>query len=123
MSDDELDAAIAERFKAYEEWIRLPDGFKGRFVGSVRRKRTLRRTCVLGLICATIAVCATVVSLTKPVDASNDTHPSLTAKVADTNKTTDVSYLMLLGYLRECFSRCCSSRRKEDEQNDHDSCK
>ena len=37
MSDEELDAAIAERFKAYEAGIRLPDGFKGRFVSSMRR--------------------------------------------------------------------------------------
>ena len=50
MSDDELDAAIAERFKAYEAGIRLPDEFKGRFIGSVRRKRTLRRLGLLGLI-------------------------------------------------------------------------
>ena len=33
MSDEELDAVIAERLKAYEAGIRLPDEFKRRFVG------------------------------------------------------------------------------------------
>ena len=65
MSDDELDAAIAERFKAYEAGIRLPDEFKGRFIGSVRRKRTLRRLGMLGLIGAMAAVCVTIASFAK----------------------------------------------------------
>ena len=116
MNDKELDAAMAGRFKAYGEGIRLPDGFKGRFVGSVRRRRTLRRVVwSFGLLCAAAAVCATAVDLAKPVAVKDDTHPSLTAKAAGTNETTQVSYWVLLGYLRECFSRCRSSRRKEEE--------
>ena len=115
MSDEELDTAIAERFKAYEAGIRLPDGFKGRFVGSVRRKRTLRRVWTFGLLCAAAAVCATAVGLAKPVAVNDDSHPSLTAKAAGTNEATQVSYWMLLGYLRECFSRSRSARRKEEE--------
>ena len=43
-------------------------------------------------------------------------RPVLTARTAGADKTTGVSCWMLLGYLRECFSRARSSRRKEEEQ-------
>ena len=115
MSDEELDAAIAERFKAYEAGIRLPDEFKGRFVSSMRRKRTVRRIWMLGLIGITAIVCVVIVNVTKPAVASSDVKPTLMATNAPTNETDKVSYLILLSYLRECFIRSRSARRKEEE--------
>jgi hypothetical protein len=113
MSDEELDAAIAERFKAYEAGMHLPDEFKGRFVSSMRRKRTVRRIWMLGLI--GIMVIACVVILNCPAVASSDVKPTLMATTAPTNETDKVSYLILLSYLRECFIRSKSARRKEEE--------
>ena len=115
MSDEELDAAIAERFKAYEAGIRLPDEFKGRFIGSVRRKRTLRRLGLLGLIGAMAAVCMMIAGFAKRDLAYGDTRPAMMARTAPTNETVQVSCWMLLGYLRECFTRSRSVRRKEEE--------
>ena len=115
MSDEELDAAIAERFKAYEAGMHLPDGFKGRFVSSVRRKRTLRRLWMLGLISITAIACVVIVNFTKPAVASRDVKPALMANTTSTNDTGEVSCWMLLGYLRECFTRSRSVRRKEEE--------
>ena len=115
MNDEELDAAIAERFKAYEAGIRLPDAFKGRFVSSVRRKRTLRRLWMLGLIGAMALASVVIVNLTKPAVASSDVKPTLIATNAPTNETDKVSYVILLSYLRECFIRSRSARRKEEE--------
>ena len=115
MSDEELDAAIAERFRAYGAGIRLPDEFKWRFIGSVRRKRTLRLLWMLGLIGAMVAVCVMIAGFAKRDLAYGDAHPALMARTAPTNATEQVSYLMLLGYLRECFSRSRPARRKEEE--------
>ena len=115
MNDEELDAASAERFKASEAGILLPDEFKGRFIGSVRRKRTLRRLGLLGLIGAMAAVCVMIVGFAKRDIAYGDVRPALVARTAPTNETVQVSYLMLLGYLRECFSRSRPTRRKEEE--------
>ncbi len=115
MSDEELEAAIAERFKAYEAGIRLPDEFKGRFIGSLRRKRTLRRIWMLGLVCAMTIASVAIVNFTKTNVVRGDVQPALTAKASPTNETVEVSYLMLLGYLRECFSRSRPARRKEEE--------
>ena len=115
MSDEELDAAIAERFKAYEAGIRLPDEFTGRLIGSLRRKRTLRRLGMLGLIGAMAAVCVAIASFAKRDIAYGDARPALMARTAPTNETVQVSYWMLLGYLRECFSRSRPMRRKEEE--------
>jgi hypothetical protein len=115
MSDEELDAAIAERFKAYEAGTHLPDEFKGRFVSSMRRKRTVRRLWMLGLIGAMALASVAIVNLTKPAVVSSNVKPALMASTAPTNETVKVSYLMLLGYLRECFARSKSARRKEEE--------
>ena len=115
MNDEELDAAIAERFKAYEAGTHLPDEFKGRFIGSVRRKRTVRRIWMLGLIGIMAIACGVIVNVTKPAVASSDVKPALMATTDPTNETVKVSYLMLLGYLRECFARSKSARRKEEE--------
>ena len=97
MSDEELDAAIAERFKAYEAGIRLPDGFKGRFVSSMRRKRTVRRIWMLGLIGITAIACVVIVNFTKPAVASRDVKPALMVNTTSTNDTVEVSCWMLLG--------------------------
>ena len=115
MNNEELDAAISERFRAYEAGIRLPDEFKRRFLGSVRRKRALRRAWMLAFVCATAAACAMIVHFSRGETARNAALPTLVAASTPTNETSEVSCLMLLGYLRECFSRTRSTRRKEEE--------
>ena len=115
MSDEELDTAIAERFKAYEAEIRLPDGFKGRFVSSIRRNRTVRRIWMFSLIGIMSLMCIAGMNFAKPAVAPRDMKPALMAATAPTNESVKVSYLMLLGYLRECFSRSRSARRKDEE--------
>lgn len=115
MSDEELDTAIAGRFKGYEAGIRLPDGFKGRFVSSIRRNRTVRRIWMFSLIGIMSLMCIAVMNFAKPAVASRDMKPALMAATAPTNESVKVSYLMLLGYLRECFSRSRSARRKDEE--------
>lgn len=115
MSDEELDAVIAERLKAYEAGIRLPDEFKRRFVGSVRRKRRLRRAGTLCFVCIAAAICIALSCATRSDAGRCDSRPALMAASPTTNETAEVSYLMLLGYLRECFTRSKSPRRKEEE--------
>ena len=115
MNDEELDAAIAGRFKAYEANVRLTGEFKRRFVSSVRRKRALRRLWMLGLIGAMSAVCATIAGLARRGVERGDARPALIARTVPTNETAQVSYLMLLGYLHECIARPRPARRKEEE--------
>ena len=50
-----------------------------------------------------------------PAVASGDVKPALMATTAPTNETVKVSYLMLLGYLRECFSLFKSVRLGRSE--------
>ena len=115
MNDEELDAAIAERFRAYEAGVRLPCGFKCRFVGSVRRKRTMKRMGMLGMIGALAAVCVAIAGLARKDSGCDDAQPALTARAVPTNENTRVSCLMLLGYLHECLVRPRPARRKEEE--------
>ena len=50
-----------------------------------------------------------------PAVASGDVKPALMVNTTSTNDTVEVSCWMLLGYLRECFTRSRSVRRKEEE--------
>ena len=115
MSDDELDRLIAGRLKAYEAGIRLPDDFKRRFVGSVRRKRILWRAGALCFVCIAAAICIAFSCAMRSDAERGDSRPALMAASSTTNETAEVSYLLLLGYLRECFTRSKSPRRKEEE--------
>ena len=115
MNDEEFDEALAERFKAYESRVRLPDEFKRRFVGSVRRKRILRRAGTLCFVCIAAAICIALSCATRSDAGRCDSRLALMAASPTTNETAEVSYLMLLGYLRECFTRSKSPRRKEEE--------
>ena len=115
MNDEEVDMAIAERFKAYEAGIRLPDEFKGRFVSSMRRKRMLRRMWMIGLLCITAIASVFIVNFARSDTVRGDVKPALMAHAVPTNEVEAMSYWMLLGYLRECFSRSRSARRKEEE--------
>ena len=116
MSDEELDVIITERFKAYEAGIHLPDEFKKRFVGSVRHKRILWRAGVLCLACVAAAVCIALSCAMHSDAVCSDARPALITDTAvPTNQTSEVSCLMFLSFLRECFSRSRSVRRKEEE--------
>lgn len=115
MSDEELDAAIAERFKAYEAGIRLPGEFKDRFVGSVRRRRVWRRVWMLGLFCAMAAACGTIAHFGGDGAGRGHAVPAMSAASASTNETTKVSCLVLVGYLHEWLGRSKSPQRKEEE--------
>ena len=116
MSDEELDVIITERFKAYEAGTHLPDEFKKRFVGSVRRKRILWRAGALCLACVAAAICIVLSCAMRSDTVRSDAQPALMANTAvPTNETSEVSCLMFLSFLRECFSRSKSSRRKEEE--------
>lgn len=115
MSDDELDMTIAERFRAYEAGVHLPEEFRGRLVGSVRRRRRLRRAWMLGLFLALAATCVAIAHFGKGDAVRDNTGPSMMAASTPTNETAEASFLMLLGYLRECLGRSKPSRQKDEE--------
>lgn len=115
MNDEELDRTIAERFRAYEAEVHLPGEFRERLVGSVRRRRALRRTWMLGLFLVSAATCVAIAHFGKGDSVRDKAIPSMMAASAPTNETAEASCLMLIGYLRGCFSRSETSRRKEEE--------
>ena len=80
-----------------------------------RRSPNVWRLGLLGLIGAMAAVCVMIAGFAKRDLAPGDARPALMARTAPTNETDKVSYLILLSYLRECFIRSRSARRKEEE--------
>lgn len=113
-----FDEAVMQSFKAYAAGTRLPGGFTGRFVKTVRRRRALRRMAMAALVCAMAAVCVAVAPFQRGTDApQGGERPSMTARTKPAAKTAKVSCFMLLGYLRDCIMRTRFARRKEEEQD------
>lgn len=115
MNDDELDAVIAERFKAYGAGVRLPDGFKARFVRSVRRRRAWRRGLAFGLLAVAAVACAAVAFSGVRGAARGADQRAMMADASHGNDAGRLSCWMLIGYLRECCVRIKPARRRDEE--------
>ena len=115
MENYDWDQMLSERLRVYEAHTHLPDGFKDRFVRSIRRRRMLRRLRALGLAGITVVAIVAIVGLGGSKPKCDNTQKTFIAASQHTNETTKISGWMLLGYLRECFRRNRTARRKEEE--------
>ena len=115
MEIDDWDQMMSERLRIYAAQTRLSDGFKSRFVKSIRRRRMMRRFRTLGLAGITAVAIVAIIGLCGRKPTSADTQKTLIVASQHTNETAEISGWMLLGYLRECIRRNRIARRKEDE--------
>lgn len=115
MENYDWDEMLSARFRAYEAQTRLPDGFKGRFVKSIRRGRMLRRLRVAALAGITVVAITAIIGLGGRRTKHDDTPKTFIVASQHTNETVEVSGWLLLGYLRECVRRHRTARRKDDE--------
>lgn len=114
MTDNEFDAIISAEMRGLVADRRLPDDFSDRLVQSVRKTRIVWRLKVVVCIVAIVAMGVVIMGFSlgsKPVCAA---EPALIAADAPV-RTTEVSSWFLLGYLRECFKRNRTNKRKEEE--------
>ena len=121
MSDEELDTAIAERFKAYKAAVHLPGEFKGRFVSSIRRKRTVRRIWMFGLIGIMSLMCVAIMNFAKPAVASRDVKPALMVATARIIVIVVASIAVVVGmfFLGKCADKR-NAETKSDTSSQHD---
>ena len=115
MEKDDWDQMMSECFRAYEAEVRLSDAFKERFVGSIRRRRVLRRLRAFCLAGITVAAIIAIIGLGGGRPRRTDAQTTLIAASQHTNETVEVSGWMLLGYLRECVRRGRTARRREED--------
>ena len=115
MENLDWDQMLSERLRTYESNTHLPDGFKARFVRSIRRSRMSRRLRCLCLAGITVIAIVALTSLGGNKTKCADTRRTEIAASQHTNETVEISGWLLLGYLRECVRRNRTARRKEDE--------
>ena len=114
MTDNEFDAMISAEMHGMVADSRLPDDFSDRLVLAVKKTGIVWRLKVLICIVSIVAMGVAIMVLshgTKPVCV---TEPALIAADVPV-RTTEVSSWFLLGYLRECFKRNRTNKRKEEE--------
>jgi len=115
MENYDWDQVLSECLRTYEAQTRIPDGFKDRFVRSIRRRRILWRLRALGLAGITVIAIVALIGFGGSKTKCVDTQKTLIATSQHTSETVEISGWMLLGYLRECVRRIRTSRRREDE--------
>ncbi|MCQ2391234.1 MAG: hypothetical protein MJ240_07405 [Kiritimatiellae bacterium] len=94
----------------------LPPDFAERLVKSVRRRRHIHQLRIMALVAA-IAVCGTglVGSFCCHNEQEGPREPRLVAVPTTPTNDTQISGLMLFGFLRECFRRTRTGKKKEED--------
>ena len=114
MTETEFEELVASGMRKIVADRQLPDGFSVRLAQSAKSVRTAWRARTVICIAAVAAVVISVIGFSRGTKPAETSEPMLMA--ADTSsEAPGVSGWFLLGYLRECFKRSRSSKRKEEE--------
>ena len=114
MNEKEVELLLSSKMKSCVAGKRLPDDFAERMVTQMRRsRRTALRIRVAAASLTVIAVCLALMGF---MAETSDDRSGETAFVAarESKAKEKVSGWMLLGFLRECFKRSRTNRRKEE---------
>lgn len=114
MTDNEFDAMISAEMREMVADRRLPDDFSDRLVQSVSRARIAWRLKAVVCIVAVVAMGVAIMGFSRGAKPVGAAEPALIAADA-TTETTEVSSWFLLGYLRECFKRNRTNKKKEEK--------
>ena len=114
MTDNEFDAMMSAEMRRIVADRRLPDDFSDRLVQSVRRTRIAWRLKAVVCIVAIIAMGVAIMGFSCGDRPTGAVEPALIAADAPAG-TTEVSSWFLLGYLRECFKRNRTNKKKEEK--------
>ena len=111
---NESDCVLSRRLRECVSGKRLPSGFSERLVRSVRRRRrTMRVFAVVSLIVVCMLGMGSIGYFTS-ADRDPTSEDSIVAAQGPL-KSERVSGWMFIGFLRECFKRNKTNKRKEEE--------
>ena len=114
MTNIEFDAKISAEMHEIVADRRLPDDFSDRLVCSVKRARMAWRLKTVICIAAILAIGIVIMGFSRGAKPSCAIEPALIAAETPSG-TTEVSSWFLLGYLRECFKRNKTNKKKEEK--------
>ena len=115
MCENEIENVISHKLMECVVGKRLSNGFCGRLQASVRR---MRRRWLIKVSAAVLAVMVACLAAVGFMDGRRPQEARESALVASEthHSETNLSKLAFLGFLRECFKRNKTTKRKEDEQ-------
>jgi hypothetical protein len=113
MNEKELELLLSSKMKSCVAGRRLSDGFAERMVSEVRRSKRMRRFRVVTVSVLVIVLSSALMGL---LAESPNKWPKETALVAahESAAKEKVSPWMLIGFLKECFKRNRTNKRKEE---------
>ena len=114
MTETEFEELLASGMRKIVADRQLPDGFSVRLARSAKRVRIAWRIRTVVCIAAVMMLGISLIGVSRGAKPAGASEPMLMAADAPC-ETSEVSGWFLLGYLRECFKRNRSSRRKEEE--------
>lgn len=115
MTEEDFDLQLTRRIGAYARTKRLPEDFARRFVGTLRRRRRVRRAKLAVVVACLALVFLFVLGMTDRPSAAGASEPALVAATTPDGPTEQVSGFLFLGFIRDFIRRPRSARKKEDE--------
>lgn len=115
MTEEEFDLQLTRRIGAYAHTKRLPEDFAGRFVGTLRRRRRVRRAKLAVVVACLALAFLFVLGMTDRPSAAGAAEPALVAASAGHGPTERISGFLFLGFIRDFFRRPRAVRKKENE--------
>lgn len=114
MTDHEFDEMMTSEMREIVADRRLPDGFSDRLAQSVKGSRIAWRIKAVICIAVVIGIGVSIMGYSRGTQPVGTTEAALIAADAP-DGTAEVSSWFLLGYLRECFKRSRTNKKKEEE--------
>lgn len=114
MTEKELDAILCRRLKACISTRALPEGFAGRLKVSIRRSRRALRLRIALATALSVVLGMTLCGISSSPSRNAPEEFTITAE-HDKQPAEKVSGWMLLGFLRDCFRRSRTGKRKEED--------
>ena len=114
MTETEFDEMISSEMRKIVAGRNLPDGFSRRLAQSAKSSRIAWRIRTFICITAVTALGISIIGVSRGTKQAETSEPMIMA-ADSTSGSPEASGWFLLGYLRECFKRNRSNRRKEEE--------
>ncbi len=119
MTEDELDAILGERLRAYAEKRHATGDLENRLLQSVHRRTLIFRIKLFGLVAVVALLTLGLIGVGHvQIDASRSKASLVAADSPEGgDRNSAVTGWMFLGCVRECFKRLRNGRRKDEDPN------
>lgn len=117
MLDEELDQLLMQKIQACVQEKHLPEDFTGRLIKNINRRKYIRFAQISLVVALIISLGSALFIDFSARERKSTEHSALIAsdRYHREQQKSSISGWVLLGFLRECFKRGKTGKKKEDD--------